>query len=197
MGRRIEVRWELMTGPLAPQFAIHLPSEARPNMRIWRPTLSKMPKAMFEEIEKAARDENNWVSIVPGFAKERAMSEFISTSPHLLEDGLRPYPSTAAREMVFPDRSRLDVLLLDRDNSIVIVECKQSAPTLANIQQLRAYMRNAEKLRMGMKVGRNIRGILVHRGARKLKPDVRDESLRFPKIELVVFSVNVGFVPSL
>ncbi|MHB1936705.1 MAG: endonuclease NucS domain-containing protein [Acidobacteriaceae bacterium] len=196
MGRRLEVHWDLTTGPLAPQFAIQLPPEGRPNMRIWRPTLSEVPKQAFERIEKAARDENHWVSIVPGFAKERAMSEFISVSPHLLEDGLRPYPSAAAREQVFVDGSRLDVLLLDRDNTIVIVECKQGAPILADIQQLRGYMRNAEKLRTGLKVGRDIRGILVHGGARKLRADVRHESLKSPKIELVTFTVNVGFAPS-
>ncbi len=197
MGRRLEVHWDLRTGPLAPQYVIQLPPEAYPNIRIWRSTLSEMSKPVFERIEKAARDEDHWVSIVPGFAKERAMSEFISSSPHLLEDGLRPYPSAAARELVFEDRSRLDVLLLDRDGSIVIVECKQGAPTLAHIQQLRGYMRNAERLRMGLKVGRNIRGILVHGGARKLKADVRDESARSPRVELVTFSVNVGFAPSL
>ncbi len=197
MGRRLEVHWDLMTGPLAPQFAIHLPPEARPNMRIWRPALTEMSKTVFDRIEKAARDENHWVNIVPGFAKERAMSEFISSSPHLLEDGLRPYPSAAAREFVFADGSRLAVLLLDRDDAIVIVECKQGAPTVSDVRQLRGYMRNAEKLRTGLKVGRNIRGILVHGGARKLKPDVRDESLSSPKVDLVTFSVNVGFAPSL
>jgi hypothetical protein len=41
MGRRIEVRWDLTTGPLAPQFAIQLPADVRPNMRIWRPLLAK------------------------------------------------------------------------------------------------------------------------------------------------------------
>jgi RecB family endonuclease NucS len=98
--------------------------------------------------------------------------------------------------LVFHDGSRLDVLLLDRDDTVVIVECKQGAPTLPNIEQLRGYMRNAQKLRTGLKVGRNIRGILVHGGARKLKPDVREESLNSPQIELVTFSVNVGFAPS-
>jgi len=182
--------------PLTPQFAIQLPSEACPNMGIWRQALSEMSGPMFDRIEKAAEDEDNWVSIVPGFAQERAMSEFISASPHLLEDGLRPYPSAAARELVFPDRSRLDVLLLDRNDNIVIVECKQGAPTLADIHQLRGYLGNAKGLRTGLKVGRNIRGILVHGGARKLKPDVRAENLRPPKVELVTFSVNVGFAPS-
>jgi len=155
-----------------------------------------MSKGAFERIEKAAQDENYWASIVPGFAKERAMSEFISASPHLLEDGLRPYPSAAARELVFADGSRLDVLLLDRDDTIVIVECKQGAPSLANIQQLRGYMRNAERLSTGLRVRRKIRGILVHGGVRKLKADVRRESRKSPKVDLVTFTVNVGFAPS-
>ena len=153
MGRCVDVRWDLATGPLGPQFAIELPPEVRPNNRIWRPTISKMSRSAFESIERAAKNEDHWASIVPGFAKERAMSEFISVSPHLLEDGLRPYPSKAARELVFVDGSRLDVLLLDRDNSVVIVECKQGAPTIADIRQLRGYMDNARKLRTGLKIG--------------------------------------------
>ncbi len=197
MGRRIDVRWDLTIGRPTPEFAIHLPYDARPNMRIWRPTVSVVPKEVFERIQKAALDKDNWASILPGFAKERAMSEFISASPHLLEDGFRSFPSRGAHQLVFPDRSRLDVLLLDCDSNIVIVECKQGVPTLVDIKQLRGYMRNAENLRAGLKVGRNIRGILVHGGARKLKQEIRDESNREPRVELVTFSVTVGFAPSI
>lgn len=56
---------------------------------------------------------------------------------------------------------------------------------------------DAEKLRTGLKVGKNIRGILVHGGARKLSAEVRRDSKRAPQIELVQFSVSVGFTPSL
>ena len=58
-------------------------------------------------------------------------------------------------------------------------------------------MRNAEKLRTGLKIGKNIRGILVHGGARKLSGEVREESRKAPQIELVQFSVSVGFTPSI
>lgn len=197
MGRRIQVRWDLTTGRLTPDFVVELPPETRPNPRIWRLTLSPVPDGAFQKMERAFRDENNWVSLIPGFASERALSEYISASPHLLEDGLVPYPSASARELVFPDRTRLDVLLLDPNGDIVIVECKQGAPTIQNIAQLRGYMRNAEKLRTGLKIGKNIRGILVHGGARKLSTDVRAESKRSPQVELVQFSVSVGFTPSL
>lgn len=197
MGRRVQVRWDLTRGRLTPDFVVELPPEARPNPRIWRLTLSQVPDPTFKVMEDAFQDERNWVSLVPGFASERALSEYISASPHLLEDGLVPYPSASARELVFPDRTRLDVLLLDPKQNIVIVECKQGAPTLKNIQQLRGYMRNAEKLRTGLKIGKNIRGILVHGGARKLNAEVRQESRKTPQIELVQFSVSVGFTPSL
>lgn len=196
MGRRVQVRWDLTTGPLTPSFVVELPPEARPNMRIWRPTLSPVPDRTFAAIERATKEENNWVSLIPGFASERALSEYITALPHLLEDGLVPYPSESARELVFPDQTRLDVLLLDRDGNIVIVECKQGAPSLAHVEQLRGYMNNAEKLRTGLKTGKKIRGILVHGGARKLSPEVRTESRRAPKIELVQFSVSVGFTAS-
>jgi hypothetical protein len=196
MGRRVQVRWDLTTGPLTPTYIVELPPEAHPNMRIWRPTLSPVPDQAFTAMELAMKEESNWVSLIPGFASERALSEYISASPHLLEDGLVPYPSESARELVFPDQSRLDVLLLDRDGNIVIVECKQGAPSLQHVEQLRGYMRNAEKLRTGLKVGKNIRGILVHGGARKLSPEVRAESRRAPQIELVQFSVTVGFTAS-
>jgi hypothetical protein len=57
-------------------------------------------------------------------------------------------------------------------------------------------MRNAERLKTGLKVGKNIRGILVHGGARKLSADVRRESRRSPYVELVQFSVDVDFMSS-
>jgi hypothetical protein len=197
MGRRVQVRWDLTTGPLTPTFVAELPPEARPNPRIWRMTLSPVPDAPFSLMAKALEEQENWVSLVPGFASERALSEYIAASPHLIEDGLVPYPSAAAREFVFPDRTRLDVLLLDKNENVVIVECKQGAPTAQNLAQLRGYMRNAEKLRTGLKVGKNIRGILVHGGARKLSAEVRKDSKLAPQIELVQFSVSVGFTPSL
>jgi hypothetical protein len=197
MGRRVQVRWDLTTGPLTPTYVVELPPDAHPNMRIWRPTLIRVPDAAFSVMEGAVREESNWVSLIPGFASERALSEYISASPHLLEDGLVPYPSESARELVFPDQTRLDVLLLDRDGNIVIVECKQGAPSLPHVEQLRGYMKNAEKLRTGLKIGKNIRGILVHGGARKLSLDVREESRRAPQVELVQFSVSVGFTASL
>jgi hypothetical protein len=197
MGRRVQVRWDLTTGRLTPDYVVELPPEARPNPRIWRLTLSPVPDDIFKKMERAFHDESNWVSLVPGFASERALCEYISASPHLLEDGLVPYPSASARELVFPDRTRLDVLLLDRDNNIVIVECKQGAPSLQHVAQLRGYMQNAEKLRTGLKMGKNIRGILVHGGARKLSAEVRRESRKAPRVELVQFSISVGFSPSL
>src|ERR1700720_1248905 len=101
----------------------------------------------------------------------------------------------AVRELVFRDRTRLDVLLLDCDRNIVIIECKQGEPCLQHVEQLRGYMRNVKKLRIGLKASKKIRGILVHGRSRKLSSEVRKESKCSPEIELVKFSVSVGFTP--
>jgi hypothetical protein len=49
-----------------------------------------VPDEAFIAMEEAIREESNWVSLIPGFATERALSEYISSSPHLLEDGIVP-----------------------------------------------------------------------------------------------------------
>jgi len=38
-------------------------------------------------------DQGNWVSLVPPFAFEGSLSDYIVAVPHRLEDGLRPFPS--------------------------------------------------------------------------------------------------------
>lgn len=48
-----------------------------------------------------------------------------------------------------------------------------------------------------MKMGKNIRGILVHGGARKLSAEMRKQSRKAPQVERVQFSISVGFTPSL
>ncbi len=48
MGRRVQVRWDLATGKLTPDFVVELPPEARPNPRIWRLTLSQVPGRSFQ-----------------------------------------------------------------------------------------------------------------------------------------------------
>lgn len=193
-GRQMEVRWELMKGPLGPDMVVRLPKEARLHGASLRLTMGELEGEAFRRIERAMDDEANWESILPQFDYERSLSDFIVTSPHRLEDGLVPYPSAKAREMVFRDRSRLDVLLLDHDQNPVVVECKQGTPRVEDIRQLRGYMRNAQKLRSAR--GARIRGILVHGGARKLPPAVRRESMRKPQVELVQHSVNVSFARS-
>lgn len=194
-GRQLEVRWELTRGPLGPDMVVRLPNAARLNGVKLRLTMCELDAVTFRRIEQAMDDDGNWESILPQFDYERSLSDFIVTSPHRLEDGLVPYPSKKAREMVFKDRSRLDVLLLDHDKNPVVVECKQGTPRVDDIQQLRGYMRNAQKLKLVRGTGR-VRGILVHGGARKLPEAVRRESLRHPHVELVQYDVSVKFAPS-
>ena len=52
-------------------------------------------------------------------------------------------------------------------------------------------------MRTGLEIVKNRRGILVRGGARKLSSIVRKESQRAPYVELLQFSVSVGFTHSL
>lgn len=193
-GRQLHVRWELGCGPLERDMVVRLPATARLQGAKLMLAMAELTAVQFHRIEDAMDDDENWESILPLFDYERSLSDYIVSSPHRLEDGLVPYPSEKAREMVFKDRSRLDVLLLDHDKNPVVVECKQGTPRVEDIRQLRGYMRNATKLPLAR--GRKVRGVLVHGGSRKLPVAVRRESRRHPQVELVQHSVDVSFALS-
>jgi RecB family endonuclease NucS len=133
-------------------------------------------------------DEAHWVPLWAHFDYERALSGYIAAYPHRLEDGLLPYPNERLRERMLKDGTRMDVLLLDKDDTPVVVECKQGSPTRANIRQLRQYMRRLRK-----EIRRRPRGILVHGGARKLREDVRRLAASRPRIQMVQHKLEVGF----
>jgi RecB family endonuclease NucS len=133
-------------------------------------------------------DEENWVPLWAHFNYERALSGYIAAYPHRLEDGLLPYPNEKLREKVFRDKTRADVLLIDRDETPVIVECKQGPPKPAHVGQLRRYMKRLKK-----ELHRQPRGILVHGGARKLRTDVRKAAGTTPPIQVVQHKLEVGF----
>jgi RecB family endonuclease NucS len=135
-------------------------------------------------------EPSNWVGLSE-FPYEKALSDYISAYSHLLEDGLLPHPNKKVRERVFRDRSRLDVLLEDRDEIAVIVECKQGQPSVDDVRQLRHYLK-----RFRREERQDARGILVHGGARKLREEVRRAAREKPVVELVQFSVGVNFFRS-
>jgi hypothetical protein len=196
MGRRIEVRWDLQVGPVSPSAVARLPVEARFKGRALRSTIVRLKEEAAERIVLALSDEANWTSVHSGFASERAISEYINAFPHLLEDGLRPYPSVKTREFAFSDKRRSDVLLLDRQGCMVIVECKQNSPSEADVNQIRHYMTMALKEILGPKSKTQIRGVLVHGGSRKIPDVVMQLAMAQPHIELVRFAVSVDFASS-
>src|SRR5206468_8133279 len=121
-----------------------------------RPTIAEIRSQTLKKLRASMNDQANWVGLL-SFRYEKALSDYIAAYPHHLEDGLVPYPNAKVREKVFADRTRLDVLLLDRKEKPVIVECKQAAPAPENLRQLRGYMKSLE-----METGRkDVRGILV------------------------------------
>jgi RecB family endonuclease NucS len=119
---------------------------------------------------------------------ETALQGYIAANPHRVEDGLLPYPDKKVREKIFGDRSRLDVLLIDRDERPVVVECKRDAPWPGDVSQLRHYMK-----RLARETSRKPRGILVHGGALKLSQAVWREAAKKPRVELVRYALDVTF----
>lgn len=124
------------------------------------------------------RDPSNWVRLDAGFAYERSLSDYIVAYPHRLEDGLIPYPDSKVREKVFPDRTRLDVLLMDRDGHPVVVECKQHSPTVADIRQLQRYVEHVAE----QTGSRHVRGSWALQEA----PAVTRTRMVFRKADLVI-----------
>jgi hypothetical protein len=189
MGRRINVRWDLTCGPEDRDLVVALPPGKQFTDGERRPTVAEICSQTLKQLRASMNDPANWVGLLPHFKYERALSDYIAAYPHHLEDGLVPYPNAKVREKVFKDRSRLDVLLMDRKDKPVIVECKQHAPTSEDVRQLRWYM----KL-LGRETGRkDIRGILVHGGARKLRPEIIRAASRAPRVEVVQYRLQVEF----
>lgn len=189
MGRRIYVRWDLACGPDDRDLVVALPEGARFNSGELRPTVSQIRSRTLKQLRASMNDPANWVGLLAHFQYEKALSDYIAAYPHHLEDGLVPYPNAKVREKLFTDRTRLDVLLLDRKEKPVIVECKQGAPTLENIRQLRGYMKGLQK-----ETGRkDVRGILVHGGSRKLRREVVSAGAGAPRVEIVQYRLQVDF----
>ena len=188
MGRRVFVRWDLTVGPDDRDLVVQVPEGKQLSQYELRQAICEVSSCDWTDILGVMNDPGNWVGLMTRFDYEKALSGYIAAYPHRLEDGLLAHPSQKARERVFRDASRLDVLLLDRAGKAVIVECKQHAPTKENIEQLRHYLRQYKA-----ELGHAARGVLVHGGARNLTTDIRREAEKEPEIELVQYRLGVEF----
>jgi hypothetical protein len=188
MGRRILVRWDLATGPESQDLIVQLPTGRTLSNGELRPTVSRVQSQPIEAMRTTMNDEANWVSLLGNFRYEKALSDYIANYPNRLEDGLLAHPNSKIRERVFSDKSRLDILLMDKSNTAVIVECKQYAPTIRDLSQLRQYMQRYRE-----EVGQKPRGILIHGGAAKLVNAVAEEARREPAVDIINYSLDVRF----
>ena len=184
MGRRVFVRWDLTVGPDDSDLVIQVPQGIPLPAQ---GAIQRIRTLTWAKIVEVMNDPGNWVGLLT-FRYEKALSEYIAAYPGRIEDGLLPHPSTRVRERAFPDRTRPDVLLIDRNDHPVIVECKQYAPTTGDIEQLRGYLRQYKA-----EFGHSARGILVHGGCRKLADEIRNEVENDPEVELVQYRLNVEF----
>jgi hypothetical protein len=188
MGRRIFVRWDLTLGPDSRDDVVLLPTECRLSSGELRPTIAEIKSRSLDQLKGAMQDEANYESLLSHFDYEKALSGYVATYPHHLEDGLTIHPDLKVRENTYSDRTRSDVILLDRRNHTVVVECKQGPPTVEAIQQLRRYLAHIKK-----EYGEIARGMLIHGGSRKLHDDVITAAARVPQIEVVQHRLRVEF----
>jgi RecB family endonuclease NucS len=168
---------------------VSLPEGSRFAVSELLPTIAEIKSLTLKQLQAAMNDPENWVGLLAHFRYERALADYIAAHPHHLEDGLVPHPDSKVRENVFSDRKRSDVLLLDRKERPVIVECKQGAPSVKHLTQLRQYMTSLQKV-TGRK---DIRGILVHGGSRNLRHEVAKAAKRNPVVEIVQHRLQVDF----
>lgn len=189
LGRRIEVRWDLTCGPDSADSVVVLPPSLRLSGAALRLTIAEVTTLTESDLRAAMSDPANWVGLNAGFKYERSLSDYIAAYAHRLEDGLIPHPDAKVRERVFKDKTRLDVLLLDRVGRPVIVECKQDAPSVDAVDQLGHYLTLLAK-----ETGRNdVRGLLVHGGSRRVRQEVADAAEADGRIALVFHELRVDF----
>ena len=188
MGRRVLVRWDMTVGPDSRDHVVLLPEHRRFTRGELRNAIAQIRSVSLKDLHDAMNDRANWIGLLSHFRYEQALSDFIAAYPHRLEDGLVLHPSEKVRERVFGDRTRLDVLLLDRNECPVIVECKQYSPIVADLKQLRHYMRLLKR-----ETDEEPRGILVHGGAAKLHAEVVRAASETPPIEIVRYHLDVEF----
>ncbi len=188
MGRRIFVRWDLTVGPDDRDEVILLPEGRRFSSGELRPTIAEVKSQSLENLKEAMQDEANHESLLAHFDYEKALSGYIATYPHHLEDGLTVHPDLKIREKTYLDRTRSDVVLIDRQDRTVVVECKQGPPTVEAIQQLRRYLAHINK-----ESDLIARGILVHGGSLKLHDDVIEAAAKLPRIQVIKHRLGVEF----
>ena len=188
MGRRIMLRWDLTCGPDDRDQIVQLPPNTMFNRYEVRQTICEVKSHSAEDFMTSLKDQTNWIGLHTKFKYESALQAYISTFPHHLEDGLMVHPDLKVREKVFTYRTRLDVLLIDRNENAVVVECKRDGPSLAAINQIRGYLTHLER-----ETKRKPRGILVHGGSRNLTTEVREAAMAEPQVQIIQYNLKVGF----
>ncbi len=83
---------------------------------------------------------------------ERDMAEKIYNNPELIEEGFKPLSQEEHTKYGF-----IDVFGYDKENNLVVIECKRYCGDLKAVTQLRRYVEKIKKMK-GIK---NVRGILA------------------------------------
>ncbi len=107
MGRRIFVRWDLTVGPDNRDEVVLLPEGRRFSSGELRPTIAEISSLSLDRLKTSMQDPANHESLLAHFDYEKALSGYIATYPHHLEDGLTVDPDLKIRGNTYPDRTRV------------------------------------------------------------------------------------------
>ena len=192
-GRRILLRWDMTVGPDNKEMVVKLTNDFQFKSGYeQRGTIRQIKSLSREKLSQVMNDPSNWVPVQSTFDREKSLSDYIAAYPHRLEEGMVRHPSQSVREKCFPDRTRSDAVLQDRDERLVVVECKKNSPQDRDLAQLSGYMRwmSAQFPEFGVP-----RGILVHGGSRRVHANLMRDATAMG-IELVYHRLSVDFLSS-
>lgn len=118
----------LITEPDDRDEVVLLPQGRRFTSGELRPTIAEIKSQTLDNLRKTMNDPANWESLFARFDYEQALSGYIATYPHNLEDGLTVHPTLKVRELPFMDRTRSDVILLDRHDARLWSSASRASP---------------------------------------------------------------------
>lgn len=189
-GRIITVRWDFSLGPNSREYGCLLPEHLRMKGGRLRSTINELKGEEFANLTEALKTPKHWVPVFAHkFRDEKALSDFIAAHPERLEPGMRILPMGRAREAAMVNAGFADVLLHDKDDRLVVVECKQGAARVQDVEQLRRYLRSLN----GDRRAKNVRGVLVVGGAPAVTREVWAAAQENPAIEIFAYRLEVQF----
>jgi hypothetical protein len=125
------------------------------------------------------------------FLLERDLQQYLAGNLTCIEPGLRLYEEDGVRGVEFDAGGRrIDILALDREDSLVVIELKVSKGYDRVVGQLLRYMNWVRKDLS--EPGQRVRGIII---CRTMSEDLRLACASIPDVKLLEYKLSVSVTP--